>query len=219
MSLGEKTDFVRKLMAFPALSVMVFLRRDLGYRILNPAWLIGVTLVEIVIASLNRPTSANSLNGLLAFALATFGIGMIQRFKRWREIAKGVRQHSFYIGTSDFDFRWLPASLRRNRRIARTIDPLFCIIAGLIARQYAPALGFWLVFAGVCLAGFEADVHRRELDRKLDLVDGLIGSEFQGDIVEQFDEAPDSRSQQPNSGVASGMADDIHENLRRRKSR
>ena len=209
---------MNNLIIYPALTVMVFLRRDLGYRIVNPKWLIGVTLVEILISAIFRPHDmANSPNALFLFAILTLILGMGQRFKRWRELNRGFKQHSFYIGTSYFDFPWLPMFLRRNRRIARTVDPIFCIIIGVMIWQYFPALGGWMFFSGVCLAGLEGEVHRKERNQTLDMVDSIVASEIQGETVEEFEEDPTPEQQRPTSGVPSGLGDDIHQNIKRRK--
>src|ERR1039458_5392122 len=123
-SFTEQFEFVQWLVQFPALTVMVFLRRDLGYRLLNPLPLIGVTAILVVITVLAGPGIAEARpDDLLLFALLAFTLGAYQRLKRWRELNRNVRQHSYYLGSSPFDFPWLPVFFRRNRRIARLVDP------------------------------------------------------------------------------------------------
>jgi len=216
MSLGQKAQIITNIMIYPALSVMVFLRRDIGYRMVNPKWLTGVTLVEIVISLIIHPRNG-SPNALFLFAIASFAFGMVQRFKRWREVNNGVKQHSFYIGTSCFDSPKLPAFLRRNRRIARTADPILCVTVAMYSWQFFPALGFWLFFSGMCLAGFEGDVHRRDRNQTLDMVDSIITSEIQSDTIEEFEEAPNATPQEPAAGIPAGLGDDIHDHLKRRQ--
>ena len=208
-------------MQFPALTVMVFLRRDLGYRMLNPLGLIAVTGILFVIAILSQPDNADSgALGLLLFALAAFILGMGQRQKRWKELNRGVRQHSYYIGTSPFEkLRWLPMFCRRNRRSARLIDPIFCVAIGFALFPVSRLLAMWLIFSGVCLRSFEYTVHHRELNLNLDMVDGLIVSEVQGQTVERFEESPGAEPQQPTTGIPTGLGPDILENIKRRKAK
>ncbi len=202
-------------MLYPALTVMVFLRRDLGYRIVNPKWLFGVALVEIVISLILH--TPGRLNVLFLFAVASLACGLIQRFKRWREVNRGVKQHSFYIGTSRFERAALPMFLRRNRRIARSVDPIVCVLTGLYLWQFFPAFGFWLFFAGMCLAGVEGEVHRNDRNQTLDMVDSIITSETQRDVVQEFEDNPKPRQTESITGIPAGLGDDIHNNLKRRK--
>ena len=45
---------------------------------------------------------------LLIFAGLGFLNGIAQRIRRWWDLERNVRQHSYYIGSSPFDQRWLP---------------------------------------------------------------------------------------------------------------
>ena len=182
----------------------------------NPKWLIVVTLVEMVLSAILH-TNNGRLNALFLFAVTAFILGMFQRIKRWQELNRGVKQHSFYIGTSPFEFAGLPAFFRRNRRIARTIDPIVCVLTGLMIWQYFPALGFWVFFSGVCLAGVEGDVHRRVRNQTLDMVDSLIVAEIQSETIEEFEEALPETRQAPPPAIPSGLGDDIHDRLKRRQ--
>ena len=212
--------FAQWLMQFPALTVMVFLRRDLGYRLLNPLSLIAVTGLLVVVAVLAQPGHADAQPiFLLVFALWAFIVGMFQRVQRWRELNRAVRQHSYYIGTSPFDFRWLPVVCRRNRRIARFIDPIFCALIGLAFFPFSHALAMWLVFSAFCLRSYEYTIHQKQRSLNLDTVDGLIVSEIQAETVEHFEQAPDARQQQPETGIPTGLGQDIQDHIRRRRTK
>jgi hypothetical protein len=63
------------------------------------------------------------------------------------DLNNGIAQFSYYIGSSPFDFRWLPNFVRRNRRVARYFDPIFCAAIGLVLFPYSRALAMWLVFS------------------------------------------------------------------------
>jgi hypothetical protein len=106
-----------------------------------------------------------------------------------------------------------------NPRLPLNISsaPPICVLTGLMVWQYFPALGFWVFFSGVCLAGVEGDVHRRVRNQTLDMVDSLIVAEIQSETIEEFEEAPPERPQGPPSAIPSGLGDDIHDHLKRRR--
>jgi hypothetical protein len=220
LPLSQKIDVTKNLMPYPALTLMVFLRRDLGYRLLNPTWLWGVTIVEIVIAVVLHPPNGRP-NTLFDFAVVSCGLGMIQRLKRKRELAQGILQHSFYLGDSRLRFRWLPGFVKHNRRVERFVEPALFFLTGTILLLYQPLLGFWLVIAAACLRVVEADVYDKTRNRELDMMDSLIVSKGQSEVVEKFEgPTPGSTgSQMPEPKVPTGMADDIAAHIKRRKAK
>ncbi len=219
-SFVQKIEHAQWLMRFPALTVMVFLRRDLGYRLVSPLHLTAITvLVAFVALFAQAHNRAVNVDDLLLFLLVAFVLGICQRLHRWWQMNRGVCQHSYYLGTSPFDSRRLPKAWRRNRRVARFADPILCTLIGFILLEDSPALGLWLVFAGVCLRGFEDVVHRKERNLALDTVDGLIVSEIQGRTVEKFEKPPVARQQQPTIGIPTGLAPDVKQNMKRRKAK
>ena len=214
----EQFHFVQWLMQFPSLSVMVFLRRDIGYRILHPGILAAVTGALVTVTVLSAPDNPDARPmDLLVFALLFFVIGMYQRIKRWTDLKRGIIQHSHYIGSSPFDFRWLPRFCRINRRIPRFVDPIFCTVLGMVLFPVSRALSMWLVFSGLCLRSYEYQINRRQLNYDLDMMDSLVMSARQAHIMEQYDGTPNSQPQ-PAAGIPTGLADDIRDHIRNRKS-
>jgi hypothetical protein len=208
------------LMQFPALSVMVFFRHDLGYRLLDPLRVFGITIFLVFFGVLAQPgnESAEPI-ALFYFGICFFVLALAQRIKRWFQFNRAVRQHSYYIGTSPFAFRWLPSFMHRNRRVARFIDPLFC---GLIAFAFYPlshALTCWLIFSAFCLRAYEYMIHERDRNLDLDSIDGLIHAESQGRTVEQFENVQSSRPQQQATGIPTGLGPDVQEHMRNRKNK
>jgi hypothetical protein len=216
----EQYAFAQRLMEFPALTVMVFLRRDLGFRLLNPLRLMAVTGFLVVISAFAQQGNADANPMfLLFFAVAAFVMGIVQRIKSWWSLNRGVRQHSYYIGTSLFEFDSLPDFIRRNRRFARFIDPLLCMLVGLVFYPISHALFAWLVLSGLSLRYFEYAVHERDRNLDLDTIDGLINAGRQGQTVEQFENVQDARPQQQATGIPTGLSDDVLEHLKRRKTK
>jgi hypothetical protein len=216
LPLWRKIEIVEWWARLPALTLLVFLRSGLGMRLLNPFWLAGVTLFIMVVVSLTGENRRP--DDLLIFALAALTLGLYQRFNGWQKLRRGVQQHSYYIGTSFLERLPLPGYFRQNRRISRHLEPLLCGLVGLLLSPYTPALGWWIIFAAICLRAVEHSVFRVELRRQLDTLDGLIDSEVQGETVEHFSSPSDRQQAEAAQGVATGLAADIHARIKARTS-
>lgn len=220
LSFRQKIEIIKWLMRFPALTVMVFLRRDLGYRLVNPFHVliacVSAAFTAMFVQSYNRTAS---LNGFFQFLVVVFVFGMAQRIRGWRQINRGICLHSYYIGTSPFDRPWMPAFCRRNRRIARFIDPIFCIVIGLPFLDHYPAIALWIAFAGMCLRAFEDVVFRKERNTTLDTMDGLIVAGVQGQTVDTYQNPLATSPKQQTAGIPTGLAPDIREHMKRRRAK
>jgi hypothetical protein len=216
----ESYAMAKWLMQFPALSVIVFFRHDLGYRLLDPLRVLGITIFLVVVSVLAQPGNEDAKPVyLLMFGIGFFILAMAQKIKRWWQFNRAVRQHSYYIGTSPFAFRWLPAFMHRNRRVARFIDPLFCGLIGFASFPLSHALACWLIFSAFCLRAYEYMIHERDRNLDMDSIDGLIHAESQGKTVEQFENVQDSRPQQQATGIPTGLGQDVWEHIRRRRGK
>ena len=215
----ESYALARWLMQFPALTLMVLMRGDIGYRLLNPLILLATTGGLAVIAILAMPYNQDAGPGaLLAFAGFAFAAGMIQRIRRWFELRRKPQQHSYYIGTSFFDCRFIPNFCRRNRRMGRYVDPIFWAIIGVALFPYARLFSFWLVFAAMCLRGYEDQTFRRQRNVDLDMIDSLIASDLQAKVLEQYEQEVNAPQQQADAAIPTGLGDDIKEHIKQRKN-
>ncbi|TAL00755.1 MAG: hypothetical protein EPO07_09270 [Verrucomicrobia bacterium] len=218
-SFMQQYIIVKWLIQFPARSVMVLLRRDIGVRLLNPLVLAAVFGFVAVLAILATPGNEAARPGdLLIFAGLGFLSGIVQRVRRLWGMSRNVRQHTYYIGSSPFA-KWLPEFLRRNRRDGRFIDPLFCMTVGFILLPYSKALAMWLVFSGFCLRLFEFTVHEREQENELDLKDSLVEAEQNSRTVEQSEHVPDEMPEQSDAGIPTGIGSDISEQVKKQRTR
>jgi hypothetical protein len=218
-TLQQKYARAKWLTQFPALTVMVLLRKNIGFRLLHPLKLLAINGALAVIAILAQPGNEDARPlALILFAALSFCAGIGQRIRRWRELSQPARQHSEYIGTSCMNFEWLPDFIRRNRLVSRFIDPIVCALAGVALFPVSRALACYLVFAGFCLRAYEAHIFERERNRNLDLTDGLIRAEIQSEEIEQFEGAPASQSQPNRPGLSTGLAPDLQANIQRRDS-
>lgn len=215
MTLMEKYAIAQAMLRFPALTIMVFLRTGIGYRLLNPLTLIAVNGVLAVVAILATPNNeAARPTDLLVFAMLSFCAGIYQRIRRWLELNQGIRQHSYSVGKSRLEFRWLPAFCHRNRRVARFIDPICCAIGGYVLFPYSRVLASWLIVSAFGLRVLEDVIYRRDLNRELDLVDDLIVSEEQASSVEHYEQQTTGKPQKSTSGVSTGVGADIREKIK-----
>jgi hypothetical protein len=203
---------------FPALTAIVLLRRDVGFRLLHPLKLIAVAIALMAIASQVRSGDANTRPmDLFLFAWVFLAVASYQRFTRWREWRRNVRQHSFFVGTSPFDFKWLPRFCRRNRRVARFVDPLVCAAVGVALFPVSRVLGLYLAFSGFCLRAYEYMIYERELSRDLDLLDSMVRSEVQAETVEQFEPTPGAPAQS-DGAIPTGLGMDTKAHQKRRRA-
>jgi hypothetical protein len=85
--------------------------------------------------------------------------------------------------------------------------------------QDSHILGLWLVFAGVCLRGFEDVVYRKEQNFAFDTIDSLIVSQVHTRTVEQFEESPKSTKQPAQTVIPTGFAADIAQLIKHRKAK
>jgi hypothetical protein len=203
---------------FPALTAIVLLRRDVGFRLLHPLKLIAVAIALMAIALQVRSGDANTRPmDLFIFAWLFLAVASYQRFKRWRELRRNVRQHSYFVGTSPFDFKWLPGFCRRNRRCARFGDPMIVAAIGFAIFPVSRALGLYLAFSGFCLRAYEHMIFERELNRDLDLLDSMVRSEVQAETVEQFEPTPGAPAQSGGT-IPTGAGPDTKAHQKRRRA-
>lgn len=212
--------FVLWLLPYPAITLLVLLRRDVGYRLLSPFRLLATCAVICVLTIFATPGNEEGRPyDLLLFCVVVFLFGFAQRIRRWLEFNRGGRQqHSFYIGSSPFDFRWLPNFVRRNRRVGRYIDPLFFSGIGILLMPVSRFLALYLIFAAFCLRAFEHMAWNNERERQLDMMDSLIASENQAHTLDQFQRAPQTPPQQ-DAAIPTGLAEDIKAHIKAQRAK
>jgi hypothetical protein len=211
MALAEWAAF------FGALTVMPILRRNVGYRLLKPGWVLVSTAMMFLVAAFVKHTPY--AENLKAFAFFFFVIALSERFRRWRELRRGVHVHTYYLGDSRLE--WLtPKSKRHTRPAARNLEPLLCAGAGFVIYNICPAVGGWLIFAGFCLNVVEHRTYKRERERTLDTLDGLVESEVQSDAAADFSGGENHHNSSLDSTpLSSGLAADVQRHINSRKGK
>src|SRR5579859_5456544 len=153
MTLTEKMELVAALSLFPALTIMVFLRRKVGYRFLSPLRLQAMALLLWVLSAFSV-FSGNTLSvsPLIVFSLAMLIAGYVERWLRWQDIKSGLSWHSYSRGISWFS-HYVPLN---ETAVKRFVDPAAAAIIGLALSFLFPWLGYYIMFSAVCLFIFEA---------------------------------------------------------------
>ena len=216
---AESYAFAKWLPHIVALTVMVLMRKNIGFRLLSPLKLLAVNCLLAVIGIMAQPGNEDARPiALTIFAVVSFCGGIAQRFHRWRELGQPHSPHSEYVGDSPFDWQFLPAFMRRNSRMGRFADPIACVCAGFLMFNLSHALGGYLIFAGLCLRLYGHQVFERQRNRDLDLSDGLIIAQYQSEVVEQYEGSTTPQPGQARPGIPTGLGADLKANLQRRDS-
>jgi len=242
-TLAQKADAIAGLAMFPALTLMVFTRRKVGYRFLNPTRLMIMAVLLWVLAGVSTlapvgtttVTSATnpytgssqsytvpnssataSLYPLIIFGLLMFALGMIERYLRFRDIKRGVSWHTYSRGIS-----WLSVLPLSDSAVKRFVEPAVCAIIGiLIALLPFHFLGYYIIFAAICLFVFEAWDYEHSLNMMLDTLDSLVDSEVISGNVEYYSHPnPTQRPLDETAGIPTGIAPDIEAQIQKRRAR
>jgi len=218
----EKINIIRALSLFPAITVMVFIRRKIGFRLMKPPVLVVLAIIMIVVAQV-LPIAAAPFGALLTiYALAMLALGLFQRRLRWNELCRGERWHTYSPGISILEFLPLPGFLKANRRVNRFLDPALVAIVGLILSAMSHGLGVWIMFSAFFLYVFEQDLYEKQLGRDLDILDGLVSAEVQEETVKLFEGKQPESIQRPlaeTAGIPTGLAPDIHQQIQLRRAK
>src|SRR5580692_8960881 len=106
LTLAEKMKIVQYLAIFPAITIMVFIRRRIGFRMLKPSRLIGMAMFLWFIndlSNINFLVFHSAGFWFSEFPMVMLIFAFFQRWRRWRELCKGVRWHTLSPGISYFE--------------------------------------------------------------------------------------------------------------------
>jgi len=225
LTLSEKMKIVQYLAIFPALTIMVFMRRKVGFRMLTPTRLISMAFFLWIIGDLIGMLPFTQPPGFIydRFPLLLIVVGFLERYRRWKELCNGERWHTLSPGISYIEFLPLPPMLRAHRRIYRFLDPLACFVFSMFFGVFfSQPLARWFAFSSFCLFIFEQTLFEKQLDRDLDILDGLVAAEVQTETVEHFagpQPGEKQRSIEETAGIPIGVAFDIHRQIELRRAR
>jgi len=223
LTFWQKLEIIRAVSMYPALTLMVFTRRKIGFRILKINGIVIMGLIMLFVASLVSSNSDTSGAPLTVFALAMIGMAIFQRTMRWRDLTQGVRWHTYCVGISYLEMVPWPPVIASHRRVYRYIEPVACFLVGmLISWIISRPLGIWIMFSSLALSVFEQTLFEKHLERDLDILDGLISAEVQGETAKFFDgpqPGEKQRTLEDTAGIPTGVAPDIHRQVEIRRAK
>ncbi len=83
-------------------------------------------------------------------------------------------------------------------------------------------LGAWILLSSLALYIYEQALYERQLERDLDMLDGLVTAEVQSETAKHF-EGPQADQKQmrleDTAGIPTGIAPDIHRQVELRKAK
>ena len=211
-SFADNYRVAQVALEYPAITVLPYLCKNLGYRLVSPRRVLALTTILLVVSVLAKSVSSAGTNPmfLFYFALGSCVLGIIARIKAWRNIHRGVRQHSYYIGDARcLRFSWLPNVFRHRRRAERFLNPAICLLAGLAFHPISHALSAWLCLCAVSVRYCEYSIQLKFLNLDLDTLDSMISAERQGQVIEQFQNPSGVWQKPPSAGVNTGIGPDI----------
>jgi hypothetical protein len=216
-TLAQKIEIVASLCLFPALPVIIFLRKKPGYRFLSPIKLLIIFALLLLLAGFSATSgSGATVVVLTVFAWATFITGLVKRNLRWREIKRGISWHSYSRGVSWLSYV-LPIS---DSNVKRWVEPLVVLVIGLMLMLPFRWFGLYLILAAFCLFAFEAYDYERSINQMLDTLDSLVDAEVMDGNVQYYSQ-PDQaqRPLEETAGIPTGIAPDIQHQIEQRRAR
>lgn len=221
-SIGRNVNLGLWLADIMALSVHVFIRRKIGYRVVEPVTLIflflamffGPNLVTIplswmtgVFINLMTTTQAS----FAFFGLIMVGIGLFHRFRHWQHI-KRAEQNTWMTtsrGVSHFEFLPIPQHI-----VYRYVDAGVCFLFGWIIIDRIMGdmwLGYWVMASAACFMLVENQSYNSQLNHTLDMLDSMIAARAQARLVQFYQ--PESQeirlSRNETAGLPTGIARDV----------
>jgi len=177
-------DFSGTLRMLWAVSLLVFLRRDLGLRLLH--WRQFVITAALVIAFFRYLEGRFDIP-ITLFAGTAAALAVVHAFRHALRIYNGNPVwHTWSVGRSTiFGFLPLPTML-----VCGLLEPLACFALGwwLSGRADTLYLGWWIMGSAIMLFLVERTVRLNVRERFLDLADTNLEAEWFGHIAAIFAE-------------------------------
>jgi hypothetical protein len=191
---------------------------------MKPTWLIVLTIIMLLVPVVFSAAAQPFGFLMVAYALAMLGLGLFQRWQRWKELCNGERWHTFSPGISHLETLPWPPFMKSHRRVNRFVDPAaVAIVALLVGFLLSHGLGAWLFFSAFFLYVFEQDLYEKQLNHDLDTLDGLFAAEVQAEVVDIFKDGQTAEQKQQTleetAGIPTGLAPDIHRQVELRRAK
>ncbi len=220
--------FMIGLSLLVALTVIVFMRRGVGWRVLTLGSLYGMAAVLYILQGIGNYHVSIPLVGVVGahhqtvslkiFGLVFLAVGLWQRRVAWKELVRGGTSDTTYsLGESHFEFLPVKKSI-----LYRVIDPAITFLMGLCLHRLGfIGLSLWFIFASVCWRLLEQHRYERQLDEHLDGRDRLIEAEVLAMAAEHWQRgAMDTKTGGPHpDAIATGVDSILEAEIARRKKK
>ena len=220
-TLKESIDLIRAFSLFPAITVMVFIRRKLGFRMMKSTWLITLagtmSVVPVAFKAAARPFGS----AMVIYALAMLGLGLWQRRQRWLGLCRGERWHSYSGGISYLEYLPLPSFFKSHARVRRFLDPVVIALLSLPVGFFCShILGVWLIFSAFFLHVHEQRAHDVQLIDAITTLDNILAAELQAENAKFFEAGAQEQQQtlEESVGIQAGLDSDIARQIAIRKA-
>jgi hypothetical protein len=220
----DRVNVIRALSLFPAITVMVFIRRKVGFRMVKPIWLFTMTLIMLMVPVIFNSVAAPFASLMVIYALSMYGLGMWQRWQGWCELCRGGHWHTYSPGISYLEKIPWPLFLRSHRRINRWLDPAAVALVGILINLFlSHALGAWIFFSAFFLYVYEQDLYEKQLAQYLDMLDSMDDSDVQAQNAKNYADgksaATQQRSLEDTAGIPVDLAPEIAEQVKIRRTK
>jgi hypothetical protein len=218
ISPSETVKLIQAISAIPALPVMVFLRKNIGFRRLKLTYVLPIALLIFFFGVFSTNWT------LIAFGLA-FGImGYYQNWRSWTDLKKGKLWHTYSDGISWLEYLPLPEFLYEEERIYRFLDPLagYAVSVLLWAIPITRPLATGLFFSAVFLAIHQQQGYDFRLNQWLDFNDNQANMEAVSSWsrrAQKKQKATVPMRDVESYGISTGVGADIRKRIEERRPR
>jgi hypothetical protein len=213
----QKVNVLQHVTLFPALTVMVFLRRKIGYRFLDPLKIQIAVLFLWVYGAFSMFLFGPVGSAVYVFSFVVLIAAIIERRIRWREVKRGMRWHTYSRGIS-----WCTSFLPFSETfVKRFVDPAVILFSAIVLYFFLRPLSFYLLLSAVCLFLFETIDFQKGVGRMLDQLDRVVESEVIAENAEYYAQGGGlkGRSLEETAGISTGTDPDLARAIEQRKAR
>lgn len=217
MTYREKVNLFKNITAIVSLSVVVFIRRRIGFRLLDSGWYVLAAIAVGLIALFTYDPGSRFPRVMFWYALGILVFGAVHRAIAWFQFRRGTQPHSYSTGISIFELLPIPRFLRGGRAMNAVFDPFAIGITGIVVRErvFEP-LGNWLMFSAICLFLSEIFMQAHAVNRDMDVADGLVTAGVQAEAAKRFEGVKDDSGADSGVPVPTGLGRDIRRKLNRK---
>jgi hypothetical protein len=231
-TMNEKISATVWWFSIPALTVLVFTRRWLGFRQITLArqtWAVLVLSVlaaqldngNLLIPFIATVRSDHSLSLIMVFMAAFLLAGYWHKRSYKKRVMEGDLWHSYSMGIPWLEYMFpLPSDW-----IRRFIEPTLVMFIGMIIMvNLSGILGWWLFMAGIGINLWEGWITEQIFNQFLNSIDNLCDAEATKAENEYLKQAQEQGKQaaipmEQTAGIPTGIAPDIAEQLQKRRAR